>query len=80
VPLGVRIGVTQVTLNTSQMPAHTHSYLPPFADVDLELAGVPDVAAARIGAPATTGSTGSGQPHANMPPVIGVTWGIYAGR
>lgn len=79
VPLGVRIGQSTVTLNETQIPAHTHTYNPPVPNIDLEAPGVPDILAAGVGTPIVTGSTGGGQAHSNMPPVIGVTWGIYAG-
>lgn len=80
VPLGTRIGQSQITLNISQIPAHDHTYTPPVANVDLEAPGAPDILAAGLGAPTQTSAEGGGQPHSNMPPVIGVTWGIYAGR
>lgn len=80
VALGGRIGQSQVTLNESQIPSHTHTYIEPIANIDLEAPGAPDILAAGLGPPANTGSTGGGQPHSNMPPVMGVTWGIYAGR
>lgn len=68
------------TLTESEMPAHTHTYTPPLADVDLEAPGAPDILAARLGTPTTTSSTGGGNAHENRPPYIAVTFGIFAGR
>jgi hypothetical protein len=62
------------------MPAHTHTYLPPVVDLDLEAVGVPDIMAARLGTPIATGSTGDGNAHENRPPFHAVIMGIFAGR
>lgn len=78
--LGDTGGADDHTLVTAEMPAHTHSYLPPVVDLDLEAVGVPDIMAARLGTPIATGSTGDGNAHENRPPFHAVIMGIFAGR
>lgn len=73
-------GDESVTLNVSQIPAHDHTYIPPVLNLDLEGPGVPDILAAGIGAPTTTGATGSGASHENRPPFIVVEFFIFSGR
>jgi microcystin-dependent protein len=78
--LGDTGGEDDHTLTTAEMPGHTHTYLPPVVDIDLEAPGVPDIAAARLGAPTTTGSAGGDNAHENRPPFHAVIMGIFAGR
>lgn len=73
-------GAASVALSVAEMPVHSHSYVPPVVDIDLELAGVPDTAAARLGPPAQTGSAGSGDAHENMPPYLALRYGVFSGR
>ena len=73
-------GDENVTLTINQIPAHDHSYVPPVLNIDLEGLGVPDILAAGIGAPTTTGSAGGGQAHENRPPFIVVEFYIFSGR
>lgn len=78
--LGDTGGENNHTLTTDEIPSHTHTYLPPVIDLDLEAPGVPDIAAARIGAPTSTGATGGGNDHENRPPYFAMLIGIFAGR
>jgi microcystin-dependent protein len=78
--LGDSAGEDEHTLTSSEMPSHTHTYLPPVVDIDLEAPGVPDIAAARIGPPTTTGSTGDDSAHENRPPFYSLIIGVFAGR
>jgi len=73
-------GSSTVALAVDEMPAHDHSYVPPVLNIDLEGPGVPDLLAAGVGAPTTTGQTGSGNAHENKPPFIVVFWYIFSGR
>lgn len=75
-------GEAEHTLTESEIPAHqhtspphSHTYVPPVINVDIEAPGVPDPIAAGIGFPTNTGetsvttnSTGGGEPHNNLPP------------
>lgn len=78
--LGDTGGTDDHTLTAAEMPAHTHTYLPPVVDLDLEAVGVPDIMAARLGTPIATGSAGSDNAHENRPPFHAVTMGVFAGR
>lgn len=78
--LGDTGGEDDHTLTAAEMPAHTHTYLPPVVDLDLEGLGVPDILAARLGVPIATGSAGGGASHENRPPFHAVIMGIFAGR
>jgi hypothetical protein len=78
--LGDSAGEDAHTLTSAEMPSHTHTYLPPVVDLDLEALGVPDILAARLGTPISTGSTGDDNAHENRPPFYAVIMGIFAGR
>lgn len=78
--LGDTGGTDDHTLTTAEIPSHSHTYLPPVVDIDLEGPGVPDVLAARLGTPISTGLTGSDAAHENRPPFHAVIMGIFAGR
>ncbi|MCW4050802.1 MAG: tail fiber protein [Candidatus Bathyarchaeota archaeon] len=78
--LGDTGGEDDHTLTTAEMPAHTHTYLPPVVDLDLEALGVPDILAARLGVPTPTSSSGGDSAHENRPPFHAVVMGIFAGR
>ena len=62
-------GAEEHTLTEAEIPAHTHSYTTPTFNIDVESVGVPDpTGVGNPQLPATTGSTGGGQAHNNMPP------------
>lgn len=72
-------GSASHALTVDELPAHTHTYTPPVANIDLESPGAPDILAAGLGTPIQTGSTGNGSAHENRPPYIAVRFGIFAG-
>jgi microcystin-dependent protein len=78
--LGDSGGEADHELTTDEIPSHSHTYLPPVVDLDLEAVGVPDIMAARLGTPISTGSTGGGSSHENRPPFFAVVMGIFSGR
>ncbi len=78
--LGDTGGADDHTLVAAEMPAHSHTYLPPVVDLDLEAVGVPDIMAARLGTPIATGSAGGDTAHENRPPFHAVIMGVFAGR
>lgn len=77
---GATGGNNSYQLTEGQLPAHTHTYTPPVADVDLEAPGAPDILAARLGTPTATGSTGDGDAIDNRPDFVTAQFAIYAGR
>jgi len=66
------------TLTWGEMPVHSHSYVPPVINIDVEAPGVPDPVAAGIGIPVQTGNAGNNEPHQNMQPYIALKWVIWA--
>lgn len=78
--LGATGGASDVTLSVAELPSHNHTYIQPIANIDLEAPGVPDILAAGVGPGTTTGETGSGEAHENMPPYIAVIVGVFSGR
>ena len=78
--LGDTGGESDVVLSVAELPAHDHTYIQPVLNLDLEAPGVPDILAAGVGSGTTTGATGSGDSHENMPPYIALIIGVFAGR
>lgn len=78
--LGDSDGASSVTLSVDEIPSHDHTYIQPIANVDLEAPGVPDILAAGVGPGTTTGNTGGGESHENMPPYFSMVAGIFSGR
>lgn len=69
-------GESSHVLTVAEMPAHTHDYTPPVANVDLESPGAPDILAAGVGSQVQTTSTGDGNAHNNLPPYQVLFYGI----
>jgi len=67
-PMGTEVGAETHTLTGSEIPTHSHSYVPPVANVDLETPGAPDLLAAGIGLPTSTGDYGGNGAHNNIQP------------
>lgn len=70
-------GQERVTLTENEMPAHSHSYIQPIPNIDLEAPGVPDIIAAGINPfPQSTGTTGGNASHNNMMPYVALPYVI----
>ncbi len=65
-------------LVTAEMPAHTHTYLPPTINPDIEGPGIPDIGATVLGSVIPTGSAGADGAHENMPPFRALNYMIRA--
>jgi microcystin-dependent protein len=66
-------------LTEAEIPTHSHSYIQPIPNVDLEAPGVPDIIAAGINPlPQQTGSVGNGQEHNNLQPYAALYYVIVA--
>jgi hypothetical protein len=72
-------GTNVLTLSIAQLPAHTHTYTPPVLTINAETPVVP-IPTAGIGAPTTTGSTGSGDDIDIRPKRFGLIYAVFAGR
>jgi microcystin-dependent protein len=73
-------GTNELTLTVGQLPAHDHTYTPPVLDVDFKSVGAPNLIAASMGTPTTTGQTGDGDPVDNRPQYISFILAIFSGR
>lgn len=78
--LGDTGGLGAVALSVDELPSHNHTYIQPIANIDLEAPGVPDILAAGVGPGTTTGNTGGGESHENLPPYFVMVAGIFSGR
>lgn len=78
VTLGLSYGEENHVLSVGEIPAHSHSYVPPTLNVDLETPGAPDLFAAGVGLPTATGDTGGSGGHNTIGPRLGVNYLIVA--
>jgi hypothetical protein len=72
-------GSNVLTLTVGQLPAHTHTEIPPLVGVDVGGAGVP-LPAATVGAPIASGSTGDGDDIDARPQRFGMVYAVFSGR
>jgi hypothetical protein len=72
-------GSNTFALTEGQLPAHTHTEIPPTVGVDVGGAG-PPLPSATVGAPIASGSTGSGDNIDNRPLHINFILAIFSGR
>lgn len=73
-------GSNDLALTVGQLPAHNHTYIPPVFDVDFKTTGVPNLTAASVGAPTTTGDTGDGDNIDKRPKRFGLIYAVFSGR
>jgi microcystin-dependent protein len=72
-------GSNILNLTVGQLPAHNHTYTPPTLTINAETPVVP-IPTAGIGAPTTTGNTGSGDDIETRPKRFGLVYAVFAGR
>lgn len=72
-------GSNVLNLTVGQLPTHNHTYTPPVLTINAETPVVP-VPTAGIGAPTTTGNTGSGDDIETRPKRFGLVYAVFAGR
>lgn len=73
-------GSDDVTLDVSEIPAHSHTYQQYTFGIDIESVGVPDPTG--VGQPTfgvSTSSVGGGASHENRMPFRAINWAIIAG-
>jgi len=76
---GLVVGSNTLNLTEAQMPAHTHTEIPPIVGVDVGGAG-PPLPSATVGGAISTGSTGSGDDVDVRPKRFGLILAVFAGR
>ena len=72
-------GSNTLNLTVAQLPAHTHTYIPPVLTVEAETPSTP-IPTAGIGTTTNTGSAGSGDDIDKRPLRFGLIYAVYAGR
>lgn len=77
--IGTEAGSNSYQLSIAQLPAHTHTEIPPILGVDVGGAG-PPLPSASVGAPIPSGSTGSGASIDNRPASVEMLFAVYAGQ
>lgn len=69
--LGATGGESEHTLTVGEIPPHDHSWSQYTFGIDIESVGVPDpTGVGQPQLPQSTGITGGGQPHNNLPPFV----------
>jgi len=77
--IGTESGSNSYQLSIAQLPAHTHTEIPPILGVDVGGAG-PPLPSATVGAPIPSGSAGSGSSIDNRPASVEMLFAVYAGQ
>ena len=72
-------GSNILNLTVGQLPAHTHTEIPPTTGVESGSAG-PPIPTAVVGAPTASGSTGDGDDIDIRPKRFGLVYAVFAGR
>lgn len=77
--IGTEAGSNSYQLSIAQLPAHTHTYIPPVLSVDIGSVG-PPLPSFIAGAPIVTSATGSGTSIDNRPAHVEMLFAVYAGQ
>jgi len=72
-------GSNTINLSVAQLPAHTHTYIPPVLTIQAETPTTP-IPTAGIGSATATSSTGSGDDIDIRPLRFGLVYAVFAGR
>ena len=75
----VLAGSNLLSLSVGQLPAHTHTEIPPIVGVDVGGAG-PPLPSSEVGGPIASGSTGDGDDIDIRPKRFGLVYAVFAGR
>lgn len=73
-------GAVSVTLDLTEVPAHTHDYTFPVTGPTIGGAGPPMPAVSTVTPGTPTSSSGSDQAHENLPPYMTLIMGVFSGR
>jgi hypothetical protein len=77
--IGDLSGANSYELTEGQLPAHTHTEIPPTVGVEVGGAG-PPLPSAVVGAPIASGSVGSGDTIDNRPENVAFLFAVFSGR
>jgi hypothetical protein len=72
-------GSNVLNLTVGQLPAHTHTEIPPIVGVQVGGAG-PPLPSSVVGAPIASGSTGDGDAIDTRPQRFGLVYAVFSGR
>lgn len=75
---GIVTGSNTLNLTVGQLPAHTHTYLPP--TMTIPVGPPPTTPVGGIGSATPTGSTGDGDNIDKRPSSFGLVFAVFAGR